>query len=99
MDSLNFTISCACGARIEGEVVISTGQTLTPDRPLNVQLSTRQLATLSLIASGHTDRDIAAALGLSLNQAKRELRALLSAMSATNRAHAAVLAVRTGLLD
>lgn len=59
-------------------------------------LTQRELQVLQLIATGASDKDIAAELTLSLHTVKTHVRNILSKMQAANRHQAASLAAREG---
>lgn len=59
-------------------------------------LTQRELEVLQLIATGASDKDIAAQLTLSLHTVKTHVRNILSKMQAANRHQAAILAEREG---
>lgn len=59
-------------------------------------LTPREHEVLNLIASGATDKEIAAQLSLSLHTVKSHVRSILSKLHAINRRHAADLAGRPG---
>jgi two-component system nitrate/nitrite response regulator NarL len=62
-------------------------------------LSVMQARVLSLAADGLTDREIARALGISLDRVKREVRSALLLLSSRNRTQAVVTALRAGMLS
>ena len=59
-------------------------------------LTQRELEVLQLIATGASDKEIAAQLTLSLHTVKTHVRNILSKMQAANRHQAAILAEREG---
>lgn len=61
-------------------------------------LSPEEFDTLALIASGHTDREIAQRLGYAHETVKSRTRRILAKLDAHNRAHAVAVAYRIGLL-
>jgi DNA-binding NarL/FixJ family response regulator len=69
--------------------------TSTADSP---DLTPREYEVLSLIATGATDKEIAAQLSLSLHTVKSHLRSILSKLHAVNRRQAAQLARQQGLV-
>jgi DNA-binding NarL/FixJ family response regulator len=78
---------------IEPAVVAKTGvQSADP-------LSERELQVLRLVAAGKTNREIAAALDISLNTVLRHVSNILGKTNSSNRAEAATYAARHGLLD
>jgi two-component system NarL family response regulator len=73
----------------------SVPEPLPPDSP---DLTPREREVLNLIATGATDKEIAAALSLSLHTVKTHVRGVLSKLHAINRRHAARLAAQQGNL-
>ena len=61
-----------------------------------VPLSTRERRVLNLIVEAKTNREIAAALGISPSTVKRHLENILRKLHVKNRVEAAVFAVRMG---
>jgi two-component system NarL family response regulator len=70
----------------------------TPAAPTDSgsDLTPREHEVLNLIASGATDKEIAAQLSLSLHTVKSHVHSILSKLHAINRRHAADLAGRRG---
>lgn len=62
------------------------------------ELTERQLEVLAMIALGHVDADIARLLWIGETTAKRHVRDILSKLGARNRAHAAHIAHKKGIL-
>lgn len=62
-------------------------------------LTSRELEVLGLIAEGFTNRDIAEQLRLSEGTVKKYVQNLIGKLHCKDRAHAAVTAMRVGLLD
>ncbi len=63
------------------------------------QLSERQHQVLALLADGHTDAELAAALHISIATVHRHIEDLRHRLGgARNRAHAVALGYRVGLL-
>jgi DNA-binding NarL/FixJ family response regulator len=60
-------------------------------------LTARQVEVLRLVAQGHTDRQIAAELGLSEKTVGRHLESIFAKLGVSSRAAAAAAAVRLGL--
>ena len=63
------------------------------------QLSPRELEVLHLIVDGCENRDVAARLHVSAGTVKHHLSSILDKLRVDNRTQAAVLAVRSGLVD
>lgn len=62
-------------------------------------LSARECEVLALIATGFSNREIAAELGITRNTVKNHLRSILSKLGVRNRAQAAAYAVSRGLVS
>lgn len=70
------------------------------DRHSNIPiLGRRQLEILVHTALGHTCKDTANALGISVNTVRKSVRIIIEKLGATGRAHAVMLALLRGLLD
>jgi NarL family two-component system response regulator LiaR len=61
-------------------------------------LSPRETEILQLIAGGTSNADIAQQLGIGLGTVKGHIRDLMEKLSASDRTHAAVIALRRGLI-
>ena len=61
-------------------------------------LSLRELDVLDLVASGYSDKEIAARIGVSAATVNTHLRHVYAKLHAHNRAHAVAIAVRRGFL-
>ncbi|HEU5315879.1 MAG TPA: LuxR C-terminal-related transcriptional regulator [Chloroflexota bacterium] len=70
----------------------------TEESPFVERLTPRELEVLHLIAAGRSNRQIAAALVITLNTAKTHVHAVCGKLGAENRAHAAARARQLGLL-
>lgn len=72
----------------------------TPRRPADVEspLSSRETEILRLIAEGNGNAEIAQRLFLSLGTVKGHIRDILDKLSASDRTHAAVTALRKGFI-
>jgi DNA-binding NarL/FixJ family response regulator len=75
-----------------------TGLKVKPPDPVQEQLAPRSLHVLELIADGLTTREIADALSFSERTIKKLISGLERTLGARNRAHAAALAIRQGLI-
>jgi len=62
----------------------------------DVLLTTREKNVLKLVAEANTNKEIAAALGISPSTVKRHMENILSKLHLRNRIEAAVYAVRAG---
>jgi DNA-binding CsgD family transcriptional regulator len=65
---------------------------------LNVRLTSREQDVLQLLAEGHSDRQIAAALSISPKTAGNHVSRILAKLNVETRTAAATLAVRRGLV-
>lgn len=62
-------------------------------------LSSRELDVLRLAASGHSNREIGAALSIGETTVKTHMSAVLVKLGANDRAHAVTLAMQRGFID
>ena len=62
-------------------------------------LTGRELEILGLIADGRVDKEIAQQLGISVFTINKHVRAILQKMGVESRTHAAIKAIRTGVID
>ncbi len=62
-------------------------------------LTTREMQVLSLLANGHSNREIATALAVSEETAKGHVRNLLTKLGARDRTQAVMMAVRRGFVQ
>jgi DNA-binding NarL/FixJ family response regulator len=69
---------------------------LAEDRPIRDGVSRREADVLRLIVQGSSNREIAEALGISINTVERHVSNIYTKIGATNRAEAAAYAVRSG---
>ncbi|MFC6750964.1 response regulator transcription factor [Deinococcus aquaticus] len=56
------------------------------------------MAILRLVADGNANKDIAAALGISVGLVKKHIGEILEKLQATDRTQAAIKAFRAGLI-
>ena len=61
-------------------------------------LTERERQVLALLASGRTNKEIGAALGIAENTVKNHLKNILTKLHLDNRVQAAALAIRQGLV-
>jgi DNA-binding NarL/FixJ family response regulator len=61
-------------------------------------LSPTELRVLRMIADGNSNKDIAGELGLTEEAVKGQVRSILSKLGANDRTHAAVLALKRGII-
>jgi NarL family two-component system response regulator LiaR len=66
---------------------------------LGADLTDREREVLALLVDGMSNTEISAALSISLSTARFHVSAILSKLHATNRAEAAALAVKHGLIS
>ena len=82
---------------VDGVVPNSSG---TRQRALEQSgLTSREIEVLELIAEGFTNRDIAGQLKLAEGTVKKYVQNLIGKLHCKDRAHAAVTALRVGILD
>jgi DNA-binding NarL/FixJ family response regulator len=107
-----FATAWADGRRLSvdhilAEVLASTGEdaveapvsaTIAPAREQGANLSRREREVLTLLAEGHSDREIAATLFISRRTASSHVAAILGKLGTRSRAEAAVRAVRDGMV-
>lgn len=66
---------------------------------LEDELSVRELDVLKRLASGGSNREIGAELGLTEDTVKTHMKAILSKLHAADRTQAVVIAIRRGIVD
>jgi len=71
---------------------------LGSDAPSDIRLSLRELHLLELLAEGHSDTEIASALGIAQATVRFHLQNLFQKLKARNRCHVITMAHRHGLL-
>jgi DNA-binding NarL/FixJ family response regulator len=62
-------------------------------------LSQREIAVLSLIAAGRSNKELAAQLSISEETAKTHVRSILAKLGVQDRTHAVTLALRRGIIQ
>jgi DNA-binding NarL/FixJ family response regulator len=67
--------------------------------PLNNELSERETKILQLVTEGQTNRQIGVNLSISEETVKKHIQHIITKMDAQDRTHAAVKAVRAGLVS
>lgn len=77
-------------SEIAGELVHHLGQHA---------LTVRELQVLELIARGHSNKQIGAALTMSEDTVKGHLRSIMGKLGANNRAHAATIGIARGFIE
>jgi DNA-binding NarL/FixJ family response regulator len=64
----------------------------------NSDLTDREIAVLSLIADGNSNRDVGAALGIQEETVKSHVKVILGKLNARDRTHAVTTAMRRGII-
>jgi two-component system, NarL family, response regulator len=64
----------------------------------NEPLSPTEVRVLRMIADGNSNKDVAAQLGITEESVKGQVRSILSKLGARDRTHAAVLAMKRGII-
>jgi DNA-binding NarL/FixJ family response regulator len=64
----------------------------------NSDLTDREIAVLSLIADGNSNRDVGAALGIQEETVKSHVKVILGKLDARDRTHAVTTAMRRGII-
>ncbi|MDX2024017.1 MAG: response regulator transcription factor [Deltaproteobacteria bacterium] len=62
-------------------------------------LTARELEILRRVANGHSNKEIAAALGISHNTVKNHIVGVMTKLSASDRTHAVTIALQRGLIN
>ncbi len=62
-------------------------------------LSAREVDVLQLAATGHSNKRIAHALGVSEETVKTHMKSVLAKLKVTDRTHAVAVAVKRGFLE
>ena len=68
------------------------------DHALDEPLTERETEVLQLIAKGHANKEIAAQLGITEEAVKSRVKNVLAKLRANDRTHAAMIAVKRGIL-
>lgn len=68
------------------------------DHSMDELLTDREMEVLQLIASGHANKEIAARLSISEEAVKSRVKNVLAKLRANDRTHAAMIAVKRGIL-
>ena len=66
---------------------------------LGIQLTHRELQILTYAANGYSNKQIASELGISVSTIKTFISRIFSKLNATDRTHAAVIALKHGLIS
>jgi DNA-binding NarL/FixJ family response regulator len=80
--------------RIHPEVAVELAQHLGDET-----LSSRELEVLTLIAGGHSNRQIASALSITEETAKAHVKRIIGKLQANDRTHAVTLALARGIIQ
>ncbi len=83
---------------VEGPPTATDAEAASPAQA-GVRLSPREREVLALVALGHTNREIAAALFISHKTASVHVTHILDKLGVASRVEAALLAARAGMLD
>ena len=68
------------------------------DSNANIEFTNRQMAVLSSLAKGLTNKEIAAILGVSHSAVKQHINAIFTKLGTTTRSEAVAIALRKQLL-
>jgi DNA-binding NarL/FixJ family response regulator len=79
--------------RIDHDVADQLAQHTTDDA-----LSLREIEVLSLVATGHSNRDVALKLNIAVATAKGHVKQILSKLHARDRTHAVTLGLKRGII-
>lgn len=90
------TVRSVCRQVDSHRVHIEAGE---PAPGAQALLSTREIEVLSLVATGHSNRALAACLSMSEETAKGHVKNILSKLNANDRTHAVTLALSLGILE
>lgn len=63
------------------------------------QLTEREIVTLSYLADGYENREIAETIFVSTHTVKAHVSSILKKLKARNRTHAVYIALKRGLID
>jgi DNA-binding NarL/FixJ family response regulator len=88
----------AAGGQYFHEVVVRALLRGTQREMLSSVLTARELDILRLVATGHTNKEIAAHLYISAETVKGHLEAIFRKLGVSDRAHAVAVAIRNGLV-
>jgi NarL family two-component system response regulator LiaR len=100
MDELGEAIRAAAAGRgtLAPDAARALAEAATQPRKLGTDLTERELEVLVLVAAGKSNVEIAETLSVSVSTARFHVSTILSKLGATNRAEAAALAVKNGLV-
>ncbi|HEX4166104.1 MAG TPA: response regulator transcription factor [Bryobacteraceae bacterium] len=69
------------------------------EHAMDVALTPREIAVLKLIAAGNANKEIAAQLHISEEGVKGSVKSILLKLGANDRAHAAILGLKRGIIE
>ena len=69
------------------------------ERAMDAALTAREIDVLKLIAAGNTNKEIAAHLHISEEGVKSSVKSILLKLSANDRAHAAIIGLKRGIIE
>ena len=69
------------------------------EHAMDVALTPREIAVLKLIAAGNANKEIAAQLHISEEGVKGSVKSILLKLGANDRAHAAIIGLKRGMID
>jgi DNA-binding NarL/FixJ family response regulator len=80
--------------RIHPEVAVDLAQ-----QPEEAALTPREVEVLNLVATGNSNKHIAARLSIGFETAKTHVKSILTKLKASDRTHAVLLGLRRGIID
>ena len=100
MNELGDAIRAADAGRgtLAPDAAKALAESATQPPKLGTDLTERELQVLVLVAAGKSNVEIASALSVSVSTARFHVSTILSKLGASNRAEAAALAVKHGLV-
>ncbi len=84
---------------LAGDLGPRPGRSPARARPEELSITPRELEVLGALADGMTNKEIGGRLGMAEDTVKKHVQNLIWKLRAADRTQAAVIAVRTGLLD
>lgn len=92
---INTIRSVVTGRRHVDPEVANTLANHADDEPL----TPREVAVLSLVAEGNSNREIGSALSIAEETVKGHIKSILSKLTANDRAHAVAIGLKRGIID
>lgn len=92
---INTIRSVVTGRRHVDPEVATTLANHADDEPL----TPREVAVLSLVAEGNSNREIGSALSIAEETVKGHIKSILSKLTANDRAHAVAIGLKRGIID